>query len=95
MSEDTCDVCGAKLQIGGGPGEWCKGDPKYHEPGEFGRGLYEAFDSYVDSDILPRTDPRVQYHNGWGRPGVLIESRSDRKKLMKERGLGFGGCKEF
>lgn len=83
-----CDACHGERR----PGDWphCDGKPDGHIPGHFG---YDAFEPYVDADLLSRQDPRVAkggYRNEAGRPGILIESRSQRKALMKECGLQFG-----
>ena len=76
----TCDKCGHKYVIG----EW-----PYCPHGELGGGGYGSFQSYVDPHLLPGSDPRaqsVEFNERLGRrvKGVLIESREQRRKLMKE-----------
>jgi hypothetical protein len=81
-----CDKCGSEYSIGDWP--FCTGDPDGHKPAvHFG---YDPLDSYVDPDLLPHNDPRCTSRNEFGRKGVLIESRSQRKQLMREQGLQFG-----
>ena|SRR5260221_2093666 len=78
-----CVGCGKERRMG--EWAWC--------PHGFGNGGLDPMEPYVDSDLLDRKDPRVAlggYKNEYGRPGVLIETRSDRKKLMREKGLHFG-----
>jgi len=86
----TCDICGAELIIGGGPGEWCKGDPEYHKPMKI-HGLFDPFTPYVDPHILPFGDPRANVegvHPVLGKiRGTLIESREQRRAIMKEQNL--------
>jgi len=88
-----CDICGAKLVVGGGPGEWCKGNPEYHKPMKM-HGLYDPFTPYVDPHLLPYSDPRAhetEFNKNLGRHvrGVRITSREQRRKLMKENGIDF------
>lgn len=88
--DDPCIRCGKIIEVGDWPS--CTGDPSDHVM-EHAFG-YNPMEPYVDADILDRKDPRVEkggYRNAEGRAGILIETRSDRKRLMKERGLQFGG----
>jgi hypothetical protein len=84
-----CEECGARVEIGQWP--WCHGDASKHVKIDgFG---FEPFEPYVDSNILERTDPRVRrggYRDERGAPGILIETRSDRRQLMRSLGLQFG-----
>jgi len=86
-----CERCGGKRIIGDAP--WCNGDPADHVREKAQTYGFAPMDPYVDADILDRKDPRVAqggYRNSEGRPGILIETRSDRRKLMRERGLQYG-----
>src|SRR5258706_15165832 len=86
-----CERWGGKRVTGDYP--WCKGNPADHVMEKGQRIGYEPMEPYVDADILDRKDPRVEkggYRNAEGRPGILIETRSDRKRLMRGRGLQFG-----
>jgi hypothetical protein len=91
MSE-LCEECGGELLVGSWP--FCNGDPKKHEPGPF-FGHYAPFPSYVDEHILPDSDPRAQDigPNGAGETvrGIRIDSRDQRRRLMKEQGLDWHG----
>jgi hypothetical protein len=89
MSEKvTCEKCGAEFGIGDFP--FCRGRKEDH-----GRmsGFDEAFTPYVDAQLLDRKDPRCTSVNELGWRGVPINSRSERKKLMKELGLDYGTTK--
>lgn len=88
-----CDECGAKLRIGDWP--FCKGDPLAHKPGQSGFG-FDPFTPYVDPHILPFSDPRAhaeEFNAALGRVvrGTKIESREQRKALMREQGLDWAG----
>ena len=80
-----CDKCGADYGIGDYP--FCKGSKEDHGPMH---GLDEAFTPYVDIQLLPKDDPRCTSVNEFGIRGVPINSRSERRALMKEQGLQFG-----
>lgn len=72
------------------PGDWphCSGNPQDHVPGKFGN---DPFKGYVDEHILP--DGRDIGPNGAGEivQGTRIDTRSERKRLMKENGLEYKG----
>lgn len=80
-----CDKC--KSVYGHGDFPFCKGNPSDH--GKM-HGFDDAFEPYVDIQILDRKDPRVNSVNKLGIPGVMINSRSERRQLMKELGLQYG-----
>ncbi len=82
-----CDRCGAILRVGDWP--FCKGDPIDHVSSKgFG---FDPFVPYVDPNILPHSDPRARHegvtHDGRRVRGTLIESRSQRRQIMKEQNL--------
>lgn len=83
-----CDACGAELKVGDWP--FCKGDPSDHvNDGSFG---FPPFEPYIDPHILPHSDPRAHStgfnkHLGRNLTGTLIESREQRRKIMKEQNL--------
>lgn len=82
----TCEKCGEEVQVGDWP--YCP-----HGALREGQGGFGPMEAYVDADILDRKDPRVAnygYRTAEGRPGLLIETRSDRRKLMRELGLQYG-----
>jgi hypothetical protein len=83
-----CEKCCATVGVGSFP--FCKGNP-----GDHGTmyGFDEAFEPYVDTQLLAREDPRVQDTNNMGIPGVMINSRSERRALMKQQGLQYGSQK--
>jgi hypothetical protein len=83
-----CEKCGGTYGAGAFP--FCKGNPDDH--GAMG-GFDDAFEPYVDTQILSRDDPRVNDKNELGIPGVRINSRSERRNLMKEQGLQYGSQK--
>jgi hypothetical protein len=66
---------------------WCKGNPDDH--GEMS-GFDDGFEPYVDTQILDRKDPRCDSVDPRGVRGVLINSRSERRRLMKEQNLQYG-----
>jgi len=70
----TCDICGAELVVGGGPGEWCKGDPEFHKPIRY-MALQDPFTPYFDPHI--------------SKTGEFIRHREDRKRLMKQNNLDY------
>jgi len=80
-----CERCGSDYGEGDFP--YCKGDPKGH--GSM-HGFDEAFEPYVDIQLLERKDPRCNSVNALGIPGVMINSRSERRALMKEKDLQYG-----
>jgi hypothetical protein len=86
MSEKvTCEKCGAEYGIGQFP--FCRGNVQDH--GQM-QGFDEAFEPYVDCQLLDRKDPRCDSVNKFGVRGVLINSRSERRNLMKSLGLQYG-----
>lgn len=85
-SVTVCDSCGKRWAIG----EWP------HCPHGYGKHGHAPFTSYVDPHILPDSDPRAQHTEfnknlGFKVKGTLIESREQRKALMKEQGLDWAG----
>lgn len=86
MSEQkvTCPECNKEYGIGDWP--FCKGTGD-HAHANFG---YEPLEPYVDCELLPPSDPRCVYRGELGRKGVLIETRSDRQRLMRETGVQIG-----
>jgi hypothetical protein len=80
-----CEKCGGTYKEGDFP--FCKGSPSDHAPPS---GFDEAFTPYVDIQLLSRGDSRVDSVNALGIPGVQINSRSERRQLMKELGLQYG-----
>ena len=85
MEDNKCERCGYEIQIGDFP--FCKGRKEDHGPMH---GFDDAFEPYVDTQILSRDDPRVNDRNELGIPGIRIGSRSERRNLMKEQGLQYG-----
>jgi len=85
METVKCEKCGGEYGIGGFP--FCKGNPDDH--GEM-HGFDDAFEPYVDVQLLDRKDPRCNAVNERGSKGIMINSRSERRHLMKELGLQFG-----
>lgn len=83
-----CDKCGGEYGIGDFP--FCKGNQGDH--GEM-MGFDEAFEPYVDTQLLQPKDPRCDGINERGQRGITIHSRSERRALMKELGLQFGSQK--
>lgn len=83
-----CDRCGAQVQVGDWP--FCKGDPKDHENG--GSYGFSPFEPYVDPNILPNGKD-VGYNRHLGRmvTGTLIESREQRKRIMRENNIEWAG----
>lgn len=84
----TCDKCGGEYGIGDFP--FCKGNKEDH--GKM-HGFDDAFEPYVDVQLLDKKDPRCTSTNELGMRGVMINSRSERRQLMKEQGLQFGSQK--
>jgi len=80
-----CEKCCATVGIGAFP--FCKGDPDDHGPMT---GFDDAFEPYVDVQLLDRKDPRCTSTNELGIRGVPIGSRSERRSLMKEKDLQYG-----
>lgn len=80
-----CEVCGTDYREGDFP--FCKGDPAKH--GTMG-GFDDAFEPYVDIQLLDRKDPRNDSVNELGIKGITITSRSQRRALMKELNLQYG-----
>ena len=85
MRKITCDACGKDYGIGDWP--FCKGTGD-HRPGIFG---YEPFESYIDEHILPPDTPMSreigQNLAGEVVRGTRIESREQRRAIMKEHGI--------
>ena len=80
-----CEKCGGEYGIGDFP--FCKGNPDDHGPMH---GFDDAFEPYVDIQLLQKKDPRNTDTNEIGIRGVPINSRSERRALMKEQGLQYG-----
>jgi hypothetical protein len=80
-----CEKCGGTYYEGDFP--FCKGSPTDH--GKM-HGFDDSFEPYVDTQILTSKDPRCTSVDHLGRRGVQINSRSERRALMKEQGLQFG-----
>lgn len=80
-----CERCGSTYKEGDFP--FCKGIPENHGPMH---GFDDAFEPYVDVQLLDRKDPRCDSVNELGMRGVMINSRSERRKIMEEQGLQFG-----
>ena len=83
-----CEKCHGTVRLGDFP--FCKGSKGDHGPMS---GFDEAFEPYVDTQILSRDDPRATAVNNLGIRGVQINSRSERRALMKEQGLQYGSPK--
>lgn len=78
-----CDGCGEEYGIG----EW-----PYCPHGGLGGGGYAPFASYVDPHLLPHQDSRAhstEFNERLGRhvTGVKIESREQRRKIMREQNI--------
>jgi len=82
-----CEKCCADVPLGVWPAGMCKGNQSDHGPMS---GFDDPFEPYVDCQILSRDDPRVNERDHLGIPGVKINSRSERRNLMKEQGLQYG-----
>jgi hypothetical protein len=83
----VCDECGGELRVGDWP--FCRGRASAHAPG---RGFgFDPFTPYVDPHILPHGDPRACHETvtpqGLKVRGTLIESREQRRHIMKEQNL--------
>ncbi len=87
-TKEVCVDCGEERTVGDYP--FCKGGHRGR-----GSGGYDKFVKYVDPNILPADDPRAQHEGGdaSGRrfKGALIESREQRRHLMKEQHLEWAG----
>lgn len=75
---------------------WGCGDWPICPHGALGGGGYAPFTPYVDPHLLPANDPRAQaseFNPNLGRVvrGVKIESREQRRRLMKEAGVDWAG----
>ena len=85
METVKCDKCGGEYGIGDFP--FCKGSPRDHGPMS---GFDDPFEPYVDVQLLDRKDPRCNSVNELGIRGVMINSRSERRRIMQEQGLQYG-----
>ena len=83
---EICEDCGGEIVVGDWP--ICNGDPGKHVRVEL--NFHIGFEPYVDTQLLPREDPRCTSVNELGIRGVPIGSRSERNAIMKEQGLQFG-----
>lgn len=83
-----CEKCGSNYTAGQFP--FCKGIAANH--GQM-HGFDDAFEPYVDTQLLDRKDPRCDSVDSRGVRGVFISSRSERRELMKSLGLQFGSQK--
>lgn len=83
-----CDVCGGERRVGDWP--FCKGDPKDHVPGKYG---FDPFQGYVDEHILEGGRDIGPNLAGEIVQGTRIDSRSERKAIMKREGIEFAGRK--
>jgi hypothetical protein len=83
-----CEKCGGEYGIGDFP--FCKGDPSQHGAMS---GYDDPFEPYVDVQLLDRKDPRCNGINERGVKGITINSRSERRSLMKQLGLQYGSQK--
>jgi hypothetical protein len=80
-----CEKCGGDYYEGDFP--FCKGRVEDH--GQM-NGFDDAFEPYVDTQLLDRKDPRCDGVNERGVRGVTINSRSERREWMKKLGLQYG-----
>ena len=84
----VCVDCGEERTVGDYP--FCKGGHRGR-----GGGGYDKFVKYVDPNILPPEDPRACHEgtdaSGRKVKGALIESREQRRYLMKEQNLEWAG----
>lgn len=85
METVKCEKCGGEYTIGAFP--FCKGRQEDHGVMS---GFDEPFEPYVDTQILDKKDPRCTGVNELGFKGIPINSRSERRALMKEKGLQYG-----
>lgn len=83
-----CEKCGGEYGIGDFP--FCKGNKADH--GKM-HGFDDAFEPYVDVQLLEKSDPRCTSTNHLGMRGIMINSRSERRAIMREQGLQFGSQK--
>jgi len=83
-----CEKCGAEYGVGQFP--FCKGLPSDHGTMS---GFDEGFEPYVDTQLLDRKDTRCDSVDPRGVRGVAINSRSERRNLMKSLGLQYGSQK--
>ncbi len=88
METVKCDKCGGEYGIGQFP--FCRGNVQDH--GQM-QGFDDAFEPYVDTQLLDRKDPRCDSVDSRGVRGVMINSRSERRQLMKSLGLQYGSQK--
>lgn len=86
MSSNVCEACGGERRVGDWP--FCKGDPSDHAPGKFG---HDPFPGYVDEHILEGGNDIGPNGAGEIVRGTRIDTRSQRRKLMKEANLEFKG----
>lgn len=85
METVVCEKCGGEYGIGDFP--FCKGRKEDHGPMS---GFDDAFEPYIDVQLLDKKDPRCTETNHLGMRGVMINSRSERRALMKEKDLQYG-----
>jgi hypothetical protein len=85
VHDEKCERCGHVFHVGSYP--YCKGYKDSH--GKMG-GHHDAFEPYVDIQLLDHKDPRCTSTNELGIRGVPITSRSQRLAIMKQQGLQFG-----
>lgn len=85
MNTVTCDDCGKRYGVGDWP--HCKGTGD-HSPGKYG---HNPFPEYVDEHILE--GGKDVGPNGAGETvrGTRISSRDQRRQIMKENQIEFGG----
>ncbi len=85
MERVKCEKCGAIYGIGDFP--FCRGRKEDHGPMS---GFDEAFEPYIDTQLLDRKDSRCDAVDERGVRGKYIGSRSERRNLMKMLGLQYG-----
>lgn len=83
-----CEKCGTEYGVGQFP--FCKGLPSDHGGMS---GFDDSFEPYVDTQLLDRKDPRCTSVDRRGVAGIPINSRSERRNLMKSLGLQYGSQK--
>jgi hypothetical protein len=88
MEKVKCEKCGGEYGIGDFP--FCKGNQSDHGAMS---GFDDAFEPYVDVQLLDRKDPRCDGVNERGVRGVTINSRSERRAWMKRLDLQYGNQK--
>lgn len=89
MGTVKCDECGSDIRIGSWP--FCGGDATKHS--SVGDSWHDGFTPYIDCQLLDKSDPRCTEVNHLGMRGVMINSRSERRQIMKEKGLQLGSQK--